>query len=65
MNMVGAASRELEDLLGSKVVMEAMALLVRWIGDDGTNASPNAKRVAKARAVKRTMVMFFSRRGCV
>ncbi len=59
MNMVGAALREMGVLMeeGSKDELEVMALLVLWIGDDGTKASPNAKRAVNARAEKRTMVL--------
>eukprot|EP00578_Thalassiosira_sp_NH16_P021839 CAMPEP_0181092732 /NCGR_PEP_ID=MMETSP1071-20121207/9071_1 /TAXON_ID=35127 /ORGANISM="Thalassiosira sp., Strain NH16" /LENGTH=100 /DNA_ID=CAMNT_0023174923 /DNA_START=561 /DNA_END=859 /DNA_ORIENTATION=- len=37
--MVGAASREL---------VEVMAPLVRWIGEEGTKASPDENRAARA-----------------
>lgn len=54
MNMVGAASRDVVE--GCVVVMDEMALLVRWIGDEGTKASAMEKRAARASAERRTII---------
>ena len=52
MTMVGAASREL---------VEVMAPFVRWIGEEGTKASPDENRAARASVSveRRTMILSY------